>query len=435
MNPSTGFLLVVDDEPANRDLLSDGLKHAGYAVATASDGQEAIELLNQQNFDMVLLDMMMPEVGGLEVLQAIREHYSAIRLPVIIVTGDEQSENMVKALSLGANDYVTKPVDFPVLQARIKAQLARRAESQQKTAELEQARQELSQQLQEAAGTEQRRLPWSALWITSAKGGAGKTTLAVNLAIALAEDGHAPVALLDLGSGEAGVIMKLEPKRNLIELVPHLTQIGDDILHDTETMKDCAVEHAAGVTLFAAYRQSDFTKREGIPAAAVRAIIAHLKSKFNCVVVDSPLPIGDDLQLLSAADVVLILAGNSTVLELRETKALLEAFNKRLGATRSELIVNRDTGGRLVNETEMEKRLLKPVYASLPEDKQVVTSSINLGTPIVLSAPNSEIAKSIHALARKLAGDPMATEVKEKKAEAEETEAKQKKKGWSLFGR
>jgi len=117
-------LLVVDDSEENRDLLARRLQHRGFVVHTAAGGREAMALLSTRSFDLVLLDVMMPEVSGLDVLKVIRTRRSLSDLPVIMATARDASEDIVEALSLGANDYVTKPLDFAVVMARVETQLA-----------------------------------------------------------------------------------------------------------------------------------------------------------------------------------------------------------------------------------------------------------------------------------------------------------------------
>ncbi len=117
-------VLVVDDQEMNRDMLGRRLEIEGYAVAVAEGGRQAIELLEKQSFDLVLLDVMMPEMSGLEVLSRLRAQFSKTELPVIIVTAKGQSEDMVAAFALEANDYVTKPIDMQVALARIANQLS-----------------------------------------------------------------------------------------------------------------------------------------------------------------------------------------------------------------------------------------------------------------------------------------------------------------------
>src|SRR5262249_51909173 len=90
------------------------------------DGRLALAMIEDRSFDVVLLDMMMPGMSGLEVLRILRRSHEAVELPVIMVTAKDQSEDIVEAFALGANDYVTKPVDMPVVAARIATQVAHR---------------------------------------------------------------------------------------------------------------------------------------------------------------------------------------------------------------------------------------------------------------------------------------------------------------------
>jgi diguanylate cyclase (GGDEF)-like protein len=119
-------LLIVDDIADNRAVLGRRFRRCGFHVTEADGGRRALELIRQQPFDLVLLDVMMPDVGGIEVLKGIREQHSELMLPVIMVTAKSQSEDIVQALALGANDYVTKPVDFAVALARANTQLGRK---------------------------------------------------------------------------------------------------------------------------------------------------------------------------------------------------------------------------------------------------------------------------------------------------------------------
>lgn len=119
----TAFILVVDDDESNRDMLSRSLCKSGYRVLQAENGTQAIELIYKNSFDLILLDVIMPNMDGYEVLNNIRKSYPPIVLPVIMVTAKVNTADIVKALEMGANDYVTKPVDFPIALARIQTHL------------------------------------------------------------------------------------------------------------------------------------------------------------------------------------------------------------------------------------------------------------------------------------------------------------------------
>jgi len=121
-----GTLLVVDDNELNRDALSRHLRRQGYLVTVAADGHAALALIAAEPYDVVLLDVEMPGMSGLEVLTRLRAAHSDTELPVIMVTARSQGPDIVEAFQLGANDYVTKPIDVPVALARIATHVSRK---------------------------------------------------------------------------------------------------------------------------------------------------------------------------------------------------------------------------------------------------------------------------------------------------------------------
>jgi len=130
LDPASVRLLVVDDNDLNRDMLSRRLGGRGFVVETACDGESALGML-ERGYDVVLLDVMMPGLSGIDVLRRVRERWPASDLPVIMATARDATEDVVEALHLGANDYVTKPFDFPVVLARIETQLTLHRQKQQ----------------------------------------------------------------------------------------------------------------------------------------------------------------------------------------------------------------------------------------------------------------------------------------------------------------
>ena len=125
MRPDPCKLLVVDDNPQNRDLLLRRLTGSGYQVEVAEDGAEALKKINQAHYDLVLLDQVMPGMSGLDLLRLLRATHSPSALPVIMVSALNDSAVIVDAFGLGANDYVVKPIDLQVMDARIQTQLLR----------------------------------------------------------------------------------------------------------------------------------------------------------------------------------------------------------------------------------------------------------------------------------------------------------------------
>ena len=115
-------ILVVDDEPTLRTTLAEALEQDGLNVVTAEDGREALETFRSESPDLVLLDLMLPQVGGIEVCRIIRRESS---VPIIMLTAKDGEIDKVVGLELGADDYVTKPFSLREMMARISAQLRR----------------------------------------------------------------------------------------------------------------------------------------------------------------------------------------------------------------------------------------------------------------------------------------------------------------------
>lgn len=116
-------VLIVDDNEMNLDLLERRLTREEFQVDRADGGQLAIDMAMAGKYDLVLLDIQMPEVSGLDVLTELRKHFDAVLLPIIMVSARNESQSMVEAISMGANDFITKPIDFPLAFARIKTHL------------------------------------------------------------------------------------------------------------------------------------------------------------------------------------------------------------------------------------------------------------------------------------------------------------------------
>ena len=116
-------LLVVDDNEANSDMLSRRLMRRGFSVACAAGGREALELIARERYDLILLDLLMPDMDGMEVLRRIRETRSPAELPVVITSAKDETSDVIAGLEAGANDYLTKPLDFAIVKARVRAQV------------------------------------------------------------------------------------------------------------------------------------------------------------------------------------------------------------------------------------------------------------------------------------------------------------------------
>ena len=119
------LVLIADDDPAMRDLITAVLRSAGLEVAESADGAEALDMAQMLRPSILLLDMDMPELDGFEVLEALRRTLRGRAVPVIVVTARDDPETERRCIELGAEDYITKPIQPATLIARIRAVLRR----------------------------------------------------------------------------------------------------------------------------------------------------------------------------------------------------------------------------------------------------------------------------------------------------------------------
>ena len=181
MRPATdepARILVVDDNEANRDLLARRLQRQGHQMATAENGRIALDMLAQASFDLVLLDIMMPEMNGYEVLEHLKADDALRHLPVILISALDDAESVTKGIALGADDHLPKPFDRQILNARVTASLAKKRlhDREQMYARSLEREMEIAREIQ--AGFLPRRLPirdgWDlAAWFEPARRVAG----------------------------------------------------------------------------------------------------------------------------------------------------------------------------------------------------------------------------------------------------------------------
>lgn len=142
MRAEQGVLLIVDDSEMNRDLLSRRLKRQGHTVAMAENGRVALDVLRSQPFDLILLDIMMPEMNGYEMLEYLKQAPDLRHIPVIMISALDDMDSVVRCIELGAEDYLFKPFNPTLLKARIGACLEKKQLRDQEQAYLTQLQEE-----------------------------------------------------------------------------------------------------------------------------------------------------------------------------------------------------------------------------------------------------------------------------------------------------
>lgn len=143
MTSTPGAILVVDDNENNRDLLARRLVRQGHRVTTAETGRQALELLNRDKFDLIVLDIMMPEMNGYEVLEQLKAHPGLRHIPVIMISAIDDLDSIARCIELGAEDYLFKPFNPILLRARVGASLEKKRLRDQERAYLLSLQQEM----------------------------------------------------------------------------------------------------------------------------------------------------------------------------------------------------------------------------------------------------------------------------------------------------
>jgi CheY-like chemotaxis protein len=119
MTDESFSLLIVDDNAMNRDMLARRLEREGYNITTASGGKEALDLVARKKFDLVLLDILMPDIDGYKVLERLKADESTREIPVVMLTAVHEMDSVVRCFEMGVEDYLTKPFNIPFVKSRI----------------------------------------------------------------------------------------------------------------------------------------------------------------------------------------------------------------------------------------------------------------------------------------------------------------------------
>ena len=370
-------ILIVDDEPHVLRAMAYALRRAGYEVVTAQDGEEALSKVHTEHPDLMILDVMMPGMNGLEVCQRLRKQQETASLPIIVLSAGSQVDDKVRGLEAGADSYVTKPVALSEIIARVAALLQRRA------------------QLTDAAVAAK----GQTLAVYGAKGGVGTTFVAVNLAVALRQVSNKSVVLVDanLQFGDVGLALNMRPDHTLLDLRPYLGQL------DSELIDSVLVSHSSGIQLLLA--SLDLEANVSMSPQLLGQVLAKLEETFDYVVVDTWTVLDERTQaVLDSADKIVLLT-TPQMSSLRNARLFLNPQEASEHGPETLLVtVNRYDDGGGITTQDITQVLQQRIAARLPDDGDLVMYSLNRGVPLVVSHPRSSVARSLFELAGAIAG-------------------------------
>ena len=369
-------VLFVDDEGQIRKLVQTFLTKHGYVVATANDGFEALREIKRQKPHLLITDVSMPNLNGLELCRRLRSEAATARLPVIMLSARKQADDILAGYAQGADEYVAKPVELAVLAAKVELLLRRvRAADVVAGAPVTQGR---------------------VCVLLHGKGGVGATTLAVNGALALASTMIYRVSVLDLSLefANAGMLMDLKPNQTLADLSSvRIEDMSEDLFELFVS------RHASGVRLVTGSERPEHAELVTVPA--VHHAIDRLKVTSDYVLVDTAATFTQHtLAAIDSADLLAVVT-SSHLASLKSASDLFSVFDK-LGIPKAKtlLVLNRITEAGL--QTDQVTRFFgrKPdviiPFASSFDD------AADSGKPLVASTPSNVGAMSVRDFAAQI---------------------------------
>jgi pilus assembly protein CpaE len=375
-------ILIVDDDRLTLTIVADSLREAGLVVETAQSGQEALQKAVGFGPDLIVLDVVMPDMDGFEVARQLRKDSRMALIPIIMLTTKGGIADKMTAFQAGADDYVTKPFDPVELQLRIKAHLAR---------------------TRAALGVQRAKPRGKVITLFSLRGGAGVTSLAVNLAAALAQMWQVEVPLLDLAleSGHGALMLDLRPRYTVGDLAQ---KEPEDI--EFGLMDGYLATHESGVRVLAAPRSAE--EASIVAPSLVERMLQLLRDRFEYVVVDTASAFTEvTLAALDASDLIILLV-TPEIACIKVTVNTLDIFAS-LGYPDGRLlaVVNHNFPKGALPAENIEASLHVPLMDGIPYDSVALVESINKGVPFMLSRPTSEAATAVARLAYQISKPEM----------------------------
>jgi DNA-binding response OmpR family regulator len=367
-------ILIVDDDSDTLRLVGIMLQRQGYQTIAAHNGVVGVEKAVQEKPDLILLDVMMPDMDGYEVTRQLRKNPLTSQIPILMFTAKTQLDDKVAGFEVGADDYLTKPTHPTELQSHVKALLAR--SNAKKTGEI--------------------KLPNTGngyiLGVISARGGVGSSTIATNLASALQSRTQAnDVILAELTPGN-GTIASTLGFPNQTGLSEILQTLASEITQ--EKVNKALVKHASGLNLLLASenpRDVNLTTQVN----NFQILVSHLASLARFVVLDlgSGLPTYAQTLLANSNQAVVIL--EATANSAQHTKLLIdELLALKIKQDAITLIVNnRQRVEGQLTATKLQEKLSHPILYSIAPAPEVFAQAARLKTSVVISQPNDNASQ------------------------------------------
>jgi len=379
MAESKKKILIVDDDPDISRLLQFALISEGFDVSVAASGLAGIEVALRERPDLAVVDVMLPEVDGFEIVRRLRATPTLAHIPIIMLTARGDVNDKLRGFEVGADDYVVKPVVIEELLARIKVLLSRAS----------------ALAAPRALRPEVEGRVWT---LFSLKGGVGTSSLAVNLAIALRQGWADSVVVADirLDNGTIESMLNLRPSSK----VASSQRLGPSDW-DEGFIQQLLISHQSKIEVLTP--PSSPLGSRIIEADSVRRILTLLPELFQYVVVDTSSTLnGLNWSVFDLSDLIIMVL-TADINSWKAAIRTLEMF-KTLNIPQHKvvLVYNHVSPISALSPRQAESYLHLPLVGDIPHGGAAFLSSVNVGVPLLLSHPEHPTATAIKELARKL---------------------------------
>ena len=370
-------ILVIDDEPINHQLVAHALVSLQCELHFAENGKSGIAQARSLKPDVIITDVMMPDVTGYEVTRILRREPQFAATPILVLTAQSGLQDKLKSFEVGADDHLTKPFEAAELVVRVTS-LLRRVEA-------------VKSSRVEVPGREGARI----IAVHSLRGGIGSSTLAVNLAVGLAGLWREPSILFDLTmtAGQVALMLNMTLKRTWADIA----HFGAGDL-DIEALSTIISGHESGLNFIAA--PTFPSEAETLRAETLGTALQLAKAQYEYVVADLPHDFSDfAIQALDAADVILMIA-SPDMASVRAVNAALDTYDK-LGYSKEKIrfILNAIFPHSNLSKDKLEAALGMTAFATIPYTRDTFVEAINLGQPPVFHKPELPISNVLEDFA------------------------------------
>jgi len=372
-------ILIIDDDLDTLRLVGLMLQRQGYQISAATNGQQGLEKAFEEDPDLILLDVMMPDMDGYEVTRRLRQNPSTLQTPILMFTAKTQLDDKVVGFEVGANDYLTKPTHPSELQARVKTLLARVNTKKTGTGSLK----DLNRGY--------------VIGVLGARGGLGTTTMAVNLGAGLQTRTKSEVIVAEMlpGQGALALDVGVANSKGLVDLLS-LTKLSD-ITRDT--VREVLIQHPSGLKLLLA---SDRPRDMHLinQTANYETLVKRLSRLARFAVLDLGVGIQPfaEKTLPLCNEVLIVLEGvPNTIIH---TKALIDDIAE-LGITKKNIKIvlnNRIRSETQLPSSQVQANLEHEILSTLTPAPELFVQATRMQTPAILCQPDSLTARQITKL-------------------------------------